>query len=70
METENKHCADGDQGDDAAFDVVERFCQVYEGVYRYEVNHIVQCDVEDEIVLVDVPVEQDEAGKQGSGADC
>ena len=41
VETEDEKGADGDEGDDSAFDVVERFCQVYEGVYRYEIYHII-----------------------------
>ena len=41
VEAKGEHGADGDEGDDAAPDVVERFGEVDEGIYGYKINHIV-----------------------------
>ena len=69
MQAEDQHRAGGDQGDNAALYVAEGFCQVYEGVYGYEVDYIVQRNMQDEIAFVYVPVKQNEAGEQGGCAD-
>lgn len=41
VEAKDEHGADGDESDDAALDVVERFGEVDECINRYEVYHII-----------------------------
>ena len=41
VEAKDEHGVDGDEGDDAALDMVERFGEVDECIYGYVVNHII-----------------------------
>ena len=41
VEAKDEHGADGDERDDTALDMVERFGEVDECINRYEVYHII-----------------------------
>ena len=44
-----------------AFNIVEGTAEIDETKNRYEVNHIIEGYVENEICFIDVPIEKDEA---------
>lgn len=58
MQAKDDHCTDGDIGDNSASDTVQCAEQMYDGKDGDNVDYEVECDMEHEPVLVDMPVEK------------
>lgn len=65
MESEDQHCADGYDSDKRYFDAVETSAEVDDTIDGKEIDHIIEGDVQDEMVFVDMPVKKDDADEQG-----
>ena len=57
MCAEDKHCADGEEGDKAKMFVVEAAAKVNDAVDREKVDDIIKDNVKNETVFVNMPVE-------------
>ena len=68
METEDDHGADGDIDDDLGSESICAAPQVDDGEDGKETYDEVESDVNDDVALVDMPIEEDEA--QGEGGDA
>lgn len=58
VETENKHSANGDEGNESKADVVETATEVDEAEDGEEVDNVIEKNMEYETVFVDMPVEK------------
>ena len=70
MQAKDDHCTDGDIGDNSASDTVQCAEQMYDGKDGDDVDHEVECDMEHEPVLINMPVEKKETRSQCYDADC
>ena len=61
METEYYHGADGDIDNDLGFESVCAAPEVDDGEDGEETNDEVEGDVNDDVTLIDMPIEEDEA---------
>ena len=65
MKAENNECADGDGCNKVGFDVVDRAENINETVNGKKVDDIIENNMKHETVFVDMPIEDNEAQKQG-----
>ena len=61
MEAEYHHGADGDIDDDFGFDLVSAAPKVDDGEDGEETNNEIKGDMSDDVTLIDMPIEEDEA---------
>ena len=69
MNTENKHSANGDKGNDTEMKTVKTTAEIDDTIDRKKVDDIKKCDMEDEPVFMNVPIEKNKTEKQGSDTD-
>ena len=68
VEAEDHHGADGDIDDDLGFELVSAAPKVDDGEDWEETNNEIEGDVDDDITLIDMPIEEDEAKWEGGDA--
>ena len=58
MNTENKHSANGDEGNDADMKPVKATAEIDDAIDRKKVYDIKKCDMKDEPFFMNVPIEE------------
>ena len=69
MNTEYKHSANGNEGNDTYVKPVKATAEIDDTIDRKKVDDIKKCDMEDEPVFMNVPIEKNKTEKQGSDTD-
>lgn len=65
MESEDKHRADRDDGDNTDFDAVETSAEVDNAKDGKEIDHVIESNMQDESAFVDMPIEESNAEEKG-----
>lgn len=65
MEAEDDHGADGDIDNDLGFESICTAPYMYDSNDRKETHDEIECDMNDDIALMNVPIEKDEANREG-----
>lgn len=61
MEAEDDHGTDGDIDNDLGFELISAAPKVDDGEDREETDDEIERDVNDDVTLINVPIEEDEA---------
>ena len=65
MESEDKHRADRDDGDNTDLDAVETSAEIDNAKDGKDIDHVIEGDVQDKSVFVNMPIEESNAEEKG-----
>lgn len=68
MEAENDHGTDGDIDNDLGFELISAAPEVDDGDDREETNYEIEDEMNEDVTLIDMPKEKDEANGEGGDA--
>ena len=70
METKNDDGANGDQGNKMYLEVVNRFAKIDDTNESRCTDYIVEKDMQYDVAFIDMPIENDQTGNEGSDTDA